>query len=98
MAIHLLFALVILALAFDASAFKLKTHVIVANRSWTAITGPAATATIDVPGIGVVPLHNAEVVEAVRAYPAYYRAGTLGPDVYPDLIGGQLWVHPNKGN
>lgn len=82
----------------DALAFKLKTHLIIANRSMAAITGPAASATIDVPGFEAIRVYNPEVVEAVRQYPQYYRAGTLGPDAYPDLIGGQLWVHVNKGN
>src|SRR5258706_4506710 len=79
-------------------AFKLKTHVIIADRSLAAISGAPAAASIDIAGIGPTGLHNAEVVEAVRAYPRFYRAGTLGPDAYPDLIGGQLWVHVNKGN
>ncbi len=37
---------------------------------------------------------RAEVVSAIRANPQAFLAGTLGPDVYPDFITGQVTVHP----
>src|SRR5688500_9737612 len=88
-------ALTAASIAPAAHAFKLKTHVIVAN---LGLIGIADDGTISVPAIGTVPIHNAEVIQAVKTYPTFFRAGALGPDVYPDLMGGQLWVHVNRGN
>ncbi len=34
------------------------------------------------------------VYQALRDYPAYFRAGVLGPDAYPDLLFGQSVIHP----
>lgn len=81
-----------------AYAFKLKTHIIIANESYKAIKGNPNNAKVHFPLLGWVPLHNPEVVAAVLEYPDFYRAGTLGPDVYPDLVAGQLYVHVNNGN
>ncbi|HTL87347.1 MAG TPA: hypothetical protein VL856_19345 [Acidimicrobiia bacterium] len=38
---------------------------------------------------------NPTIVEALRAHPEAYRAGTIGPDAYPDPIFGQASVHPD---
>jgi hypothetical protein len=35
------------------------------------------------------------ILAALRAYPAQYRAGALGPDAYPDMLTGQQVIHPN---
>lgn len=37
-----------------------------------------------------------KVVEALRQWPTYYRAGTIGPDGFPDLTYGQSVIHPEK--
>jgi hypothetical protein len=34
-----------------------------------------------------------ENIAALRSYPAYYRAGTMGPDAYPDIVTGQNIIH-----
>ena len=39
-----------------------------------------------------------ETLEALRKYPAQYRAGVLGPDAYPDILTGQNVIHPNTNN
>lgn len=39
-----------------------------------------------------------EYLEAIRAYPDMFRAGALGPDVYPDIITGQMYIHPEYDN
>ena len=36
------------------------------------------------------------IVEAISKYPAYYDAGSVGPDGFPDLTMGQLAVHPDS--
>ncbi len=35
-----------------------------------------------------------EFQEAIFSYPDAFRAGSLGPDFYPDLIAGQMIIHP----
>ena len=35
-----------------------------------------------------------DVCAALRAHPAEFRAGVLGPDVFPDFVVGQMTVHP----
>ena len=35
-----------------------------------------------------------EFYEAIMAYPDAFRAGALGPDVYPDIFTGQVYIHP----
>jgi hypothetical protein len=34
------------------------------------------------------------MLEALRKYPAHFRAGVLGPDAYPDIATGQQIIHP----
>ena len=36
------------------------------------------------------------VVEALTRYPAYYYAGAVGPDGFPDLVMGQSVIHPDS--
>ena len=35
-----------------------------------------------------------EFSDAIFEYPEAFRAGSLGPDFYPDLIAGQMIIHP----
>lgn len=37
---------------------------------------------------------DSNTLAALRAYPAQYRAGILGPDAYPDILTGQQVIHP----
>ena len=39
---------------------------------------------------------NETIVAALQAHPEAYRAGTIGPDAYPDIIFGQASVHPDS--
>jgi hypothetical protein len=41
---------------------------------------------------------SSAVYEALRDYPAYYRAGVLGPDAYPDLLFGQQTIHTHEND
>jgi len=38
------------------------------------------------------------ILNAIRNYPAQYRAGILGPDAYPDILTGQQVIHPGNAN
>jgi hypothetical protein len=39
---------------------------------------------------------DAELANAVRNWPDYYRAGVVGPDAYPDIPTGQMIIHPDS--
>lgn len=39
-----------------------------------------------------------EFLEAIDAYPEAFRAGALGPDMYPDILTGQMYIHPEDEN
>src|SRR6185503_9447126 len=34
------------------------------------------------------------IVEALKQYPAFYYAGAVGPDGFPDITYGQRSIHP----
>ncbi len=46
--------------------------------------------------IGIIGEYNVDpnILAALRSNAAQYRAGTLGPDAYPDLVTGQGIIHP----
>ncbi|MFZ0324899.1 MAG: hypothetical protein WAN48_12320, partial [Actinomycetes bacterium] len=37
---------------------------------------------------------NSQVDGAIKAWPAYYNAGVIGPDGFPDIAFGQAVIHP----
>ena len=39
-----------------------------------------------------------EFRQAILEYPNAFRAGSLGPDFYPELISGQMILHPYNDN
>lgn len=70
-------------------SFDLKTHLWIAQQILNDIHHDGK---IKVAG-NEYPL-NENVVTALRNYPEYFRLGTLGPDVFPDPVIGQLTTHP----
>ena len=39
-----------------------------------------------------------EFRDAINSYPDAFRAGALGPDMYPDILTGQMYIHPADPN
>ena len=39
-----------------------------------------------------------EFSDAINSYPDAFRAGALGPDMYPDILTGQMYIHPADPN
>ena len=89
--------LIILILAFvcamgmfskKAYAWKTKTHGFSAN----LLLKEAEDGKVTVDGKDyAIP---EEYLNALRQYPNAFRAGTLGPDFYPDMLTGQSYIHP----
>jgi Bacterial pre-peptidase C-terminal domain/Zinc dependent phospholipase C len=76
-----------------AAAFKVGTHVWVAQQVLNDLDDGKLT----------IPLGNGTnyeatvdpiIVDALKHYPAQYRMGNVGPDAFPDMLTGQLVVHP----
>jgi len=72
------------------SAFKIDTHVWIAQQVLNDVV-PDGKVTIEPFGeFTVAP----DLVASLRAYPSAYRMGAVGPDGFPDLVGGQMTTHP----
>ena len=74
-----------------ASAWKMKTHAYSANLILDEIA--ASNGMLEIKGYGRFPV-KPDYLAAIQAYPRSYRAGTLGPDGYPDMYIGQAFIHP----
>lgn len=71
-----------------ANAWKTKTHGYSAN----ILLEDVRDGYIGVEGVDyTVP---PEYFLALKDYPDAFRAGTLGPDFYPDMLTGQSYIHP----
>lgn len=82
-----------MVLPFPAGAWGLKTHL------WIA----ASTLQDIVKGNCSVPLAGQSVklpqrtCDAILARPGAFYAGAIGPDAFPDMVTGQMVVHPGEG-
>ena len=83
--------LVTLLPAGTARAFKPYTHTVVGDSAWSDVVDDGRV-TIGELSYAVRP----KIVDALRAWPTYYRAGTIGPDGFPDLTFGQSVIHPDQ--
>lgn len=81
----------VLALASSAQAFKPYTHIQTGLRAYEDVTDDGKV-TIEGRAYDVKP----EVVAALKANPAYFNAGVVGPDGFPDLVMGQSVIHPEQ--
>ncbi|BBM86291.1 zinc dependent phospholipase C family protein [Candidatus Uabimicrobium amorphum] len=84
----------------DIWAFKPKTHLYIAEIALQdAIDdGKVRIPYVDYETKEIIGYHDctvpADILHALKNYPAQYRAGVMGPDAYPDLITGQQAIHP----
>ncbi|SDD41771.1 Zinc dependent phospholipase C [Massilia sp. PDC64] len=87
-----LLALAACCLPAPASAWGLKTHLWVAEKVLDDVRHGCE---IDL-GLADRKRYALErdVCTALTAHPAEFRAGVLGPDVFPDFVVGQVTVHP----
>ena len=70
---------------------KNKTHIYMANMLIEDIKANR----INLPGLGTF-TPPAEVRSAIMNHPAAFRAGSVGPDFYPDVPLGQAVIHPEN--
>lgn len=77
----------------QANAWKVKTHNYSANLILEEITTIGGGNKVYIPPFGQFEIAP-EFATALRKYPNAYRAGSLGPDAYPDIYVGQGYIHP----
>lgn len=89
--------LLCLALTLPVWAWKPVTHESLAEIVLRDLLDDGSISIYQVSGekVGDYPA-DPELLAAVRAYPANFRAGVLGPDAYPDIATGQCIIHPEQ--
>lgn len=80
---------ILLAGSSPSYAWSLRTHIWIGQQ---VINDVLADGMIHI-GKKQYPVAN-YIVEALRQYPQMFRAGNLGPDLFPDPIVGQITTHP----
>lgn len=88
-------AAICLGLSAPASAWALKTHLWISEKILEEVKagGESCKLGFGLDGGNRYAL-NREVCLALKNHPAAFRAGVLGPDVFPDFIVGQVTTHP----
>ena len=69
--------------------WKPNTHLFAANK---ALDDAVVDGKVSIPPYGQFAV-NASALRAIRAFPEAYRAGVVGPDVFPDIVVGQSLIH-----
>ncbi|MBF0397442.1 MAG: hypothetical protein HQK78_11760, partial [Desulfobacterales bacterium] len=72
-----------------ANAFKADTHIYVGQQVLNDLLDNGSL-TIGGKEYAVDP----EIVEALQRFPNEYRFGNIGPDASPDMLIGQMLIHP----
>ena len=73
-------------------SFKPKVHIYIGLK---LIQDLAAGDTIRLTGFPESFTADPELCNAVRKWPGYFLAGTIGPDGFPDIVFGQTKIHPD---
>ncbi len=71
------------------AVWKINTHLFAANKARADAVNDGM---VTIPPFGEIPVSPA-ALQALRAYPAAYRAGVIGPDLFPDMIFGGWIIH-----
>ena len=90
LAFLLCFVLVFPLLAQPVYAWKVKTHVYSANLILDEIR--RNNGYVEIPPFGKFKVKD-EYLQAIQSYPDYFRAGSMGPDNFPDIFAGQSTIH-----
>ncbi len=74
----------------QAQAFHQMAHLWVAQE---VLKDVLPNGKVTLPPFGEFPV-DPQLVTALKTHPAEYRMGSLGPDFFPDILSGQMVVHP----
>lgn len=78
----------------SAHAWSLRTHMWVAQQVFNDIVDDCHITLKLIEGSEKTYPVRQDTCDAIRANPKAYRAGSLGPDAFPDLVVGQMTAHP----
>lgn len=93
MALIVCVALIVTSMPMSVFAWKAQTHNYIANLILEEVKSKKGKVGIEPFGdFTVAP----EFLKALTDYPEAYRAGSLGPDAYPDIYIGQTYIHPKE--
>jgi hypothetical protein len=87
---------------FNSFAFKITSHVSTANETMDILFGSEKESSpefiqFEASGkIFEVGVSYKYVYDAIRKNPNFFRGGVVGPDGFPDAIGGQIYEHSNE--
>lgn len=73
-------------------AFKPKVHIYIGLKLVQDLSAGDAVRLAGFPGSFAA---DPELCNAVRRWPGYFLAGTVGPDGFPDIVFGQTKIHPD---
>lgn len=76
-------------LSIPAAGFGLKTHLWIGKQ---IVDDVSADCQVELLG-KAYPITD-ELCHSIRDNPGYFYSGSLGPDIYPDLVTGQTTTHP----
>lgn len=90
----------ILLIAGHALPFKISTHAATANQVIDDLTAQvqqgSGTYSIRFRGLDLQ-VSVKDGYDAILAHPDFFRAGSIGPDAFPDMVTGQMYEHTNNG-
>lgn len=90
-----LFVTFMLLLSFESFGWKAKAHLYFAEEALKDALDNDSVTLLAPDGSLIGPFEvNRNMLDAVRQYPAQFRAGAIGPDAYPDILTGQQLIHP----
>jgi hypothetical protein len=75
----------------SVQAWGLKTHLWIAEKILDELKAGDCTLSVGLPQAYRMTRNECE---AIKAHPEFFRAGALGPDALPDIVSGQMTVHP----
>lgn len=90
---RVLFAGSVLALPIAAHAFKIDTHLWVAQQVYNDVADDGKI-TVNLGGRPITIAVPPDVASAITSNRDAYLMGSLGPDALPDVLAGQTVVHP----
>lgn len=73
----------------ESGAWKIDTHIFAGN---LALQDAVHDGMVTIPPFGEFHV-NPEALRVLKAYPSVYRAGIVGPDLFPDIYMGQKYAH-----
>ncbi len=90
--------LMLLSISYATHAFKLDTHLWVGSEVVRDLQENGGDRKITIPPFTEEFTVADDIADAITQHPRSYLYGTIGPDAFPDMVGGQMTTHPGVEN